>query len=75
MSTTMYDIYKQMKSVFYDTRLPRKIKLKSSLAAQIPKIVEDPPKREHIANGVIGQFTGIPIEIDDTIENSYELVY
>ena len=75
MSVTMYDIYKQMESVFSDTRFPKKIKLRSSLAAQIPKIVEDPPKREHIANGVIGQFTGIPVEIDDTIEGYYEFVY
>ena len=62
------------------SRPPRKIKITSSFDAYLhtvcPTIVEDSLRDEYLARGVCGQFTGIPIEIDDTIENEYyELVY
>lgn len=32
-------------------------------------------EKDDLPSGYYGYFTGIPIEIDDTIENDYELVY
>jgi hypothetical protein len=69
-----------MHAIFSLKPLPRKIKITSAFSAYLdivcPTIVEDTPQDEHLAKGVCGQFIGIPIEIDDTIENEYyELVY
>jgi hypothetical protein len=68
-------------NLFSQHPLPKKIKLKSWFATYldtfIPTIVEDPSQNEIAkAAGVTGRWDGIPIEIDDTIENEYyELVY
>jgi hypothetical protein len=59
-------------------KIPNKIKFTHEFAAYLERHesawAEIP---SNLPNGaVVGQFTGIPIEIDDTIENEYyELVY
>lgn len=77
---TIKDICNNIHSAFSLNPLPRRIKMTSAFYAYFrtvcPVITEDSPKYEHLANGVYGQFTGIPIEVDDTIENEYyEIVY
>lgn len=81
MTNPIKDKYKKMllEARIYSSP-PRKIKITSSFDAYLrtvcPTIVENPPQDAYLAKGVCGQFTGIPIEIDDTIENEYyELVY
>lgn len=53
---------------------PKKIKITSECAYYIEKIMPMPYKCEPL-DGYYGKFIGIPLELDDTIENEYyELV-
>ena len=54
-------------------KLPKKLKVTSEFATYLDSIA--PPLVYDQNDGMVGMFTGIPIEIDDTIENEYELVY
>ena len=71
--------FENMLSDLQKFHIVKKVKVTSEfislLKSVCPTTVEDPPKRENIAKGVWGQFTGIPIEIDDTIDSDYKLVY
>jgi hypothetical protein len=76
----MKDIYNSMHSAFSLDTLPRKIKITSKFNAYLDTVCEtvfeEPPNEFARATGTIGRWDGIPIEIDDTIENEYyELVY
>lgn len=51
----------------------KKIKVKSEFYDQLKEIC--PPTSLPEIEGVYGTFTGIPIEIDDEIENDYEPIY
>ena len=81
MNTTVKDIYNSMHSAFSFNPLPRKIKITSKFNAYLDTVCETvfevPPQNDLArAAGVTGRWDGIPIEIDDTIENEYyELVY
>lgn len=82
MNTTMKDIYTSMRSAFSFDPLPRKIKITSTFSDYLDTacetIFEDPPQNNLLAKGAgtMGRWDGIPIEIDDTIENEYyEIVY
>ncbi len=56
---------------------PLKVKITSKLDTylkSIPSVFQEKPA--NMAGGRVGHWDGIPIEIDDTIENEYyELVY
>ena len=54
-------------------KLPKKIKVTSEFATYLDSIA--PPLVYDENDGVVGVFTGIPVMIDDTIENEYEFVY
>lgn len=59
-----------------DYKLVKKIKVTTQFAdyldANIPKLEDKFPDN---CNGLIGQFDGIPVEIDDEIDGLYEFVY
>jgi hypothetical protein len=70
--------------IFSLDTLPKKIKITSKvdaiLDAYSKPVFKEMSRDEFIETygsvGTVGQFTGIPIEIDDTIENEYyEIVY
>ena len=72
-----YRIHRMMWDEIEETN-PKMVKITSRFAeylnGQDVEFVESPD--EFPEDGIVGQFTGIPIEIDDTIENEYyELVY
>ena len=60
---------------------PKKIKITRRVAAILDEVSKPVFKEMSIDeyvntySGMVGQFVGIPMEIDDTIENDYELVY
>lgn len=77
---TIKDIYDSMNSAFSFNPIPRKIKITSKFNAYLhavcDTVFEEPPNELARAAGVTGRWDGIPIEIDDTIENEYyEIVY
>lgn len=81
MNLTIKDLQTSLHSAFSFNPLPRKIKITSKFNAYLDTVCEtvfvEPPQNElaRVA-GVTGRWDGIPIEIDDTIENEYyELVY
>ena len=56
--------------------MPKKIKITSEFYEYLAVVCQTTFESASNRAGVYGQFTGIPIEIDDTIENEYyELVY
>jgi hypothetical protein len=80
MDPTMKDLYNSLHSAFSFDPLPRKIKITSRFSAYLDAVCqtvfEEPQNEFAKAAGTIGRWDGIPIEIDDTIENEYyELVY
>lgn len=84
MNITIKDLQSSLRSAFSLDPLPRKIKITSKVAAILDEISKPVFKEMSIdefikiygATGTVGQFEGIPCEIDDTIENEcYELVY
>lgn len=81
MNITIKDLQASLNSAFSLDPLPRKIKITSKFNAYLntvcQTVFEEPPQNELArAAGVTGRWDGIPIEIDDTIENEYyELVY
>ena len=78
---TIKDIYDSMHSAFSFNPIPRKIKITSTFAAYLDTVCQtvfEEPHQNELARaaGVTGRWDGIPIEIDDTIENEYyEIVY
>lgn len=83
MSSTIKELQGLLHDVLsLDTPL-KKIKITRHVAAilnaECQPIFQEMSRDEFIetygATGIVGQFTGIPIEIDDTIENYYKLVY
>lgn len=84
MNETINKIQSLLRDIFSLDTLPKKIKITSRVAATLdtsnsPVFQEmsmDKYVETYRSTGTVGQFTGIPIEIDDTIENGYyELVY
>jgi hypothetical protein len=81
MKPTIKDLQGTIRFFFSLDPLPRKIKITSKFNAYLDTVCEtvfeEPPQNELArAAGVTGRWDGIPIEIDDTIENEYyELVY
>jgi hypothetical protein len=81
MNITIKDLQDSIHSVFSFDPLPRKIKITSKFNAYLDTacetVFEEPHQNEFArAAGTIGRWDGIPIEIDDTIENEYyEIVY
>ena len=54
-------------------KLPKKLKVTSEFATYLDSIAHPLVYDENY--GTVGMFTGIPVMIDDTIENEYEFVY
>jgi hypothetical protein len=80
MNLTIKDLQTSLHSAFSFNPLPRKIKITSKFNAYLDTVCEtvfeEPPNEFARATGVTGRWDGIPIEIDDTIENEYyELIY
>lgn len=81
MNITIKDLQDSLHSAFSFDPLPRKIKITSKadkyLHAVCETVFAEPHQNELArAAGIIGRWDGIPIEIDDTIENEYyEIVY
>jgi hypothetical protein len=84
MNITIKDLQDSIRSAFSFDPLPRKIKLTSKASAileaiSIPvfqEMSQEEYMKMYTSTGAIGRLDGIPIEIDDTIENEYyELVY
>ena len=80
MSITIKDLQASLHSAFSFKPLPRKIKITSKAAkyldAVCETVFEESPNELARAAGTIGRWDGIPIEVDDTIENEYyEIVY
>lgn len=81
MNITIKDLQASLHSAFSFDPLPRKIKITSKFNAYLDTVCqtvfEEPPQNELARTaGITGRWDGIPIEIDDTIENEYyELVY
>lgn len=83
MNPTIKELQGLLSDIFSLDTLPKKIKI-TRQAASILDTYSKPVFKEMTSDefietygaiGTVGQFTGIPIEIDDTIENYYELVY
>ena len=81
MNPTIKDLQDTIRFLFSLNPLPRKIKITSAFSAYLDTVCEtvfEEPHQNELARaaGTIGRWDGIPIEIDDTIENEYyELVY
>lgn len=83
MSSTIKELQGLLHDTFSLDTPPKEIKITSKTAAILdtyskPVFIEmsrDEFIETYGATGIVGQFTGIPIEIDDTIENYYKLVY
>lgn len=82
MNITIKDLQTSLHSAFSLDPLPRKIKITSKAAAVLGEaskpVFKEMSIDEYVKTygGTVGQFTGIPCEIDDTIENEYyEIVY
>ena len=84
MELTIKELQGLLHDVFSLDTPPKKIKITSEVAtildAYSRPVFKEMSRDEFIetygSTGTVGQFTGIPIEIDDTIENEYyELVY
>ena len=80
MNITIKDLQTSLHSAFSLDPLPRKIKITSKAAeyldAVCETVFEEPPNELARMSGTIGRWDGIPIEVDDTIENDYyEFVY
>ena len=82
MNITIKDLQTSISSAFAFSPLPRKIKLTSKAAAILGEaskpVFQEMSIDEYVKTygGTVGQFIGIPIEVDDTIENEYyEFVY
>lgn len=72
-----YRIHRMMWDEIEQTH-PKMIKITSKFADYLDKqtpIAWVEETNELLDEGTVGQFESIPIEIDDTIENDYELVY
>ena len=80
MNITIKDLQASLQSAFSLDPLPRKIKITSKaneyLDSVCETVFEEPPNELARMSGTIGRWDGIPIEIDDAIENEYyELIY
>ena len=75
MNITIKDLQASINSAFSLDPRPRKIKITSKAAeyldAVCETVFEEPPNELAKAIGTIGRWDGIPIEIDDTIEDEY----
>lgn len=81
MKTTEFTLenLKAMYANLHKINVPKKIKVTSDFYDYLVAKTKDEVvlhKDDDLPNGYYGTFTGIPIEIDDAIENEYyELVY
>ena len=84
MNPTIKELQGLLPDIFSLDTLPKKIKITRQVAVILnayskPVFKEMSPDefiKTYGSTGTIGQFAGIPIEIDNTIENEcYELVY
>ena len=84
MELTIKELQGLLHDVFSLDTLPKKIKITSEVDAILDAYSKPAFKEMSLdefietygATGTVGQFEGIPIEVDDTIENEYyELVY
>ena len=83
MNETINEIQSLLRDIFSLDTLPKKIKITSMVATILdtyssPVFKEMSPDefvKTYGSIGTVGRFEGIPVEIDDTIANDYELVY
>lgn len=75
MNITIKDLQASLHSAFSLDPLPRKIKITSKAAEYLDSVCEtvfeDPPNEFARAIGITGHWDGLPIEVDDTIEDEY----
>ena len=58
------------------TKFPKAIKVTTAFAEYLKATTPPLPERPgNLANGIVGRFDGVPIEIDDEIDGPYEFVY
>ena len=83
MKLTIKELQGLLSSIDSLDALPKKIKITRRVADIINSnskpVFKEMSRDEFIekygSTGTVGQFTGLPIEIDDTIESNYEIVY
>lgn len=83
MNKTIKELKGLLPDVFSCGALPKKIKITRHVADVLNEeskpvfreMYRDEFVKTYGGTGTVGQFTGIPIEVDDTIEGNYELVY
>ena len=83
MNLTIKELQGLIHDIFSLEKRPKKIKITSQVSTILDAVSKPVFKEMSLdefvntygATGTIGQFESIPVEVDDTIDGNYELVY